>query len=123
MSKSKKQKYYKKIRNFKKGSRIIFSNQKRIRTFDYTYVSVNVRVYFDGFYTDVTGRSDYIKGKQIPNNEIPELIRIAVIRAIAPFGSNVNFKILDYNLAYYQDEFTVNELEHGMERPITTREI
>lgn len=87
---------------FKNGNRIIFTNKRNIQNFDFTYITVRVKVYFDGHYVISRGRSDYRYFRDIKDDEIPYYISQAVMRAIAPYGSNLNFKPLSWSFAYHQ---------------------
>jgi len=97
-------KYHKDIKVFQNENRLIFTNKKQIKSFDYMYMNVTVKIYFDGFYTIVNGRSDYIY-RQILENEKMRLIQQAIKRAIAPYGSNVKFKLIEFKYVYHQQNY------------------
>lgn len=91
----------KKSKQFKNGNSIIFTNKRNIDYFDFTYINVRVKVYFDGHHVIARGRSDYKYSSQIKNSEVSYFISQAVIRAIAPYGSNLKFKPLSWSYAYH----------------------
>lgn len=90
---------------FKNENRLVFRKDKKIRQFDYMYINVEVKVYFDGHYTIARGRSDYVYGRMIEDREEFSYIRQAIKRAIAPYGSNLKFKLLNWNYAYHQEKY------------------
>lgn len=95
----------KEVLNFKNENRLIFTKNKNIKQFDYMYINVAVKVYFDGHYIIARGRSDYVYGRTITDREEYSYIRQAIKRAIAPYGSNLKFKLLNWSYAYHQQKY------------------
>jgi len=91
-----------KNKKFKNGNQIIFTNNQRVKNFDYTYINVRVKVYFDGHHVIANGRSDYKYYEQIKNNEISFYLKQAIMRAISPYGSNLKYRALSWSFAYHQ---------------------
>ncbi|MFW6130100.1 MAG: hypothetical protein ACOC56_02875 [Atribacterota bacterium] len=105
LSKRKDEKYRSNIKEFKNENRLIFTNKKKIHNFTHTYILVKVRIYFNGFYTIAKGRSDYIYNRHIEDTELMYLINQATMRAVAPYGSNIKFKLITWNYVYYQQKY------------------
>lgn len=100
-------------------SRLISTRkQHRIKRYDYMYIRVKVKIFFDGFYVIAFGRSDYFyrhphyvlqkKGYKSFVNGISPMhekyaIEQAIQRALAPYGSNLDFKLLDWKYVYHQN--------------------
>lgn len=95
----------KKSRVFRNENRLIFTGKKQVKNFDYVYINVKVKVYFDGVYVIANGRSDYIYHRQIKESEKIFYVNQAMRRAIAPYGSNVSFKPISWQYVYHQRKF------------------
>lgn len=105
------------IKQFSK-SRIKFSSKKLKINFDYMYVIVKVKIYLDGYSCYAKGRSDYFYSEEmqgenkvypsyrkgIPQSKLKSAIEQASLRAIAPFGSDVKFRIYNWYYAYHQQQ-------------------
>ena len=104
---------------FGTGSEIRFSKYNRITNFDYMYISVKLKIYFDGVFTYATGRGDYYykekpeyisaRLKKLPdrirNQDIEKEIKKAVKRALAPFGYEVKFKLVSWKFCYFTEYY------------------
>lgn len=101
--------YQKRVKTFKNENRLIFTNKGKVKNYNYVYIRAEVMVYLDGVKTKAYGRSKYYYSSEyiggIPKSEIKEAIATAIIRAIAPFGSNVKFKPLRWDFVYHQEKF------------------
>jgi hypothetical protein len=91
---------------FKNKNRLLFRKDKRIQNFDYMYINVRVKIYFDGVYSISSGRSNYYYGKQISDSEERQALQQAIRRAIAPYGYSVKYELLNWNYAYHQIKYT-----------------
>jgi len=98
--------YNKHYKTFNKGSYLTFANQKRLKDFDYMYIQVTLKIHFDGFYTEARGRSDYYYKSEykngVPNNDITKAIHQATMRALAPYGSNLDFRFIGWQFVYHR---------------------
>lgn len=91
---------------FKNENRLVFTHQKYIKKFDYMYINAQVRVYFDGVYTIASGRSNYVYARKISDDEEAQALKQAIKRAIAPYGSNLKFKLINWNYVFHQEKYT-----------------
>lgn len=99
------------VKEFNIGSRLLFANQRRIHNYDYMYVQVVLKIHFDGHYDLARGRSDYYYKddvrfrsykKGIPRSELHHAILQATKRALAPYGSNLDFRFVKWQYVYHQ---------------------
>lgn len=94
------ERYAKAIKVFKNKNKLIFTNKRLIKNFDYTYVQVKLKIYFDGFYTIASGRAKY-HPNHITDRQLKGEIYQAIRNCLAPFGSNLKFDLLDWNYVYH----------------------
>lgn len=97
-------KYIKHIKTFRTSeNRVLYSNKQLSNiNFTYAYINVKVKVYLNGYFVYSFGRSDLMK-RHIKKYELEYHINKAIKRAIAPFGSNVKFKPVEWTYAYKQN--------------------
>lgn len=106
---NKNKKYEKDIKTFFNENRLIFSNKKTIRNYNFMYINVKVKIFLNGFYVYSHGRSNYFYKDEYPKG-IPvslhnKSIQQAVLRAIAPFGSSVKFELITWKYVYHQRKY------------------
>lgn len=100
----------------------LISTKKRgiIKDYNFMYIRAKVKIFFDGFYVVSYGRSDYFyrnltpelakKGykqfrKGIPLSLEKSALAQAILRALAPYGYDLEFKLLEWRYAYHKDRF------------------
>ena len=91
---------------FIKGSKLIHTRQKRLKEFDYMYIEVIIKVHFDGYYTNAWGKGNNYynppNNKGIPKGKISNEIHKATLWALAPYGSNVDFRFISWGYVYHK---------------------
>ena len=97
--------YVRSVKTFKNENQLIFTNKRKITNFeknkiDYTYVQVDLRIYFDGHYIETSGKGRNYS-HQLTNTELREEIHQAILNGLAPYGSNLKFDLLRWNYVYH----------------------
>ena len=97
------QTYVKDIHTFETtDNKIIFTNRRRIKNFKYTYISVKVKIFFDGYYVIAKGRSGY-RFEQITDEQLQKVLNEAIRYTLKPYGSNLKFELIDWSYGYFID--------------------
>ena len=86
---------------FQNGNSLTFSNKNLIKKFNFMYIQVKVKIYFDGYYVISSQRGD-IYHTRIKQRTITKEINKAIRRALAPYGSDLNFELLEWNYVFHR---------------------